>query len=244
MDCTLPNDVLSNLVQAPILLVTLTLTALICRKCETVPSARSRATFVCDVRRNLYSTVVGMTVLLLFAHLLHGCDVTNFLLLCIVDVCVGTSLDAIMLHTMIKSGFRVGCYMDDQDNIDRVRYVWQCFGTAMISASSRSVSAAIGAVMRPSANEWLDTTDAVRPYIFTLVPALYVVIRYTMLDNMNFTEYQAYETVEMPPSITTHQIGHDSSSEDDSEPPTQSASALAPVTTNPASVVAQETRAL
>lgn len=243
MNCSLPNDVLSNLVQAPILVLTMTLTAFICRKCETVPSARSRATFVCDVRRNLYSTVVGMTVLLLFSHLLHGCDVTNFLLLCTVDVCVGTSLDAIMLHTMIKSGFRVGCYADDQDNIDRARYVWQCIGTAMISASSRSVSAAIGAVMRPTADEWLETSDAVRPYVFTLVPAVYVVIRYTMLDNMNFTEYQAYETVEMP--VVTHQIGRESSSdEEDPSPMTQSASTEAAPTTNPTSVVAQETRAL
>ena len=212
MSCALTNNVLSNLVQIPLVFATVVIVSVINRKCESV-HVRDNETWRLDVRRNFCASIVSLTVLCGFSYLLNGCQVRTFLLLAILDISVGTSLDALCVHAMIKGGFSVGYYGDP---VNYNKFIWQCIATCIMVTSTRCVTSAIASLMSVDTESWLNNDpEELQPWAYLFTPCAYVAIRYCMLDTMNSLDYECLDNLRVRSNDVTHTI--ECSTSDDEE---------------------------
>lgn len=186
-----------NLLQAPVLVAAFMLCALFKRRCcENPLTRRSRSVWRLDMHRQFVSSITGLFVLIIFSRGLTGEDCVNFIGLVAVDLTFGCALDAALCWMMRQGGMRLGYYQNPPDK--RV-FAAQTIATVLISAAARSMSCCLASIVLNSTVTQLHVhyTDEMFYYVTCVVPAVYMALRFVMLDNIG-TYRSGYTRIAAP----------------------------------------------
>lgn len=175
----------SDLIQIPVVLISILLPAALKRRCSL---SRSRMVYRYDVLRQAATSIIGFFVLLTFAR--HHPDIYLVILIS-VDLSLGLCVDAAFLAMFARAGQSVGFYgMPPKAKVA----AWQTLSFMLLSVSARSLSAcatSLSVELFP-----IDKTPPAVPWAWRDIglPAIYLSWRYLLLDTLN-THQASYERV-------------------------------------------------
>ena len=135
--CALPTGASLEVAQPFVALLPALLVAVALRRCA-VAHARSAVVFAFDVRRQLFATWFGYSVLLHAARALPAsAPCVSLLVLLTVDASLGSGVEAGLLRILRNAGYRLGFYGTEPS---KRLWAFQCAAHVSLSVCLRSVS--------------------------------------------------------------------------------------------------------
>lgn len=190
----IPNNLYSNLIQAPLFFFCTAIVASVKRRIKT-SDRRNDITFRYDTLRQMAVTLYCICTMISIAIIFEGNDVLNLITIMSLDMTVGTAIDIGILRTMFIGGMKIGSYGDPPC---KDRAVWHTAATMTMSVTARCTSA-IGAIcLFPYTNKHADYLESVtinHNIVIVGLPALYCCFRTLALDQFYrfSTEYASIE---------------------------------------------------
>ena len=191
--CALPRGAALEAAQPLAALLPAVLVAGAMRRCAAAGHARSDVVFAYDVRRQLFATWFGYSVLLHAARALPAAaPCAALLVLLVVDASLGTVAEAGLLRVLRNAGYRLGYYSDEPD---KRLWAFQSAAHACLSVCLRSVSVCCTMLLLHEAKP---ASAAPQPWwlLGVLAPAGYFAARVALLDGEN--TYRAPYNVLVP----------------------------------------------
>ena len=148
-DDSIPNDVYSNCIQMPALLVSIFVMPSLKRNC-CVEDHRSNTTWRYDTYRITVTNIIGFSVLLSIAMMFQGNDMVNLYTLAAVDLTIGIGVDILLLRALRVGGMPIGYYGSEPDY---TRFVWNTMTTVAIAITARCTTAIAAIFMFPFVND-------------------------------------------------------------------------------------------
>ena len=182
-DRSIPNDVYSNCIQIPILLVGVFVLPALKRNC-CVEDHRGNTTWRYDTYRVTVTNLFGFSLLLAIAMLFQGNDMVNMYTLACVDLTVGICIDVLLLRALRVQGMPIGYYGREPEY---TRFVWNTMTTVAIAVTARCTSAIAAICMFPFVNDAYEhhTIEVPESVTTVLLPFVYFGCRIMLTDRFH-----------------------------------------------------------